>query len=47
MDKTRCVCETRMPPQRPFFFPNTMTLVFDLDFGTKERVLPQGIYTGM
>ena len=27
---TKCVCETRMPPKRPFFFRNE-TFIFDLD----------------
>ena len=30
--QTRCVCETQMPLQKPFFFPlKTVTLIFNLD----------------
>ena len=29
--KTRCVCETIMPPKRPFL--RNVTLIFDLDRG--------------
>ena len=46
--QARCVCETRKPPQQPFFqkllpWYLTLTLTDDLDFCTEERVLPQGI----
>ena len=46
---TSCISETLMPPQWPFFrklwpWYLTLTLTDDLDYGTKERDLPQGIY---
>ena len=35
LGETRCLCETRMPPQRPLFFLN-VTLIFDLDLSSKK-----------
>ena len=45
--KKRCVRETLVPTKRPFFFSLKMTLIMkitladDLDYGTKEKILPQ------
>ena len=48
-NETSCIREKLMPPKQPFFrklwpWYLTLTLTDDLDCGTKERVLPQGIY---